>query len=705
MILTFAPNPVVADVKSLLDDWMDSRWSGQSPQSLIQAINTAGLDVSDVEKMLLNGRSLYPDPSDPLGEIVTGKLIDAEHVNYSSEYLIYVPTSYNETVQAPLVIYGHGGSVCRPLSLGRDNAIYAMGLWRNYAEITGSVLIAPLTERGWGGIGYSVLFSVLSEVQRNYNIDPNRIYVTGHSMGGHLAYRSGIYLADRWAAISPMSGGYDYVATGLVENLFNIQGFATWGENEVPPNLDLRTPNRKIRDWMVNHGYLWEHREKPGGGHEIFPEYMDDVANFFSSSKRNLYQREVFASAGPWNAPGGLNLPNLMIDTTYANESCGLTYTWQPDRPIHTSSFSWLELRPADDVSTVQRVWAVNEGDNVLEITSDNARELRVYLHPYMVDFKRPIVIKVNGEIVHNDFVVPNLATMLEVVREYDDRGRIFYAAVDVNIATDIKPNSPIGSHIQDLVGDKDNFAPGDSADVPIPSTRVTQMLQNLVDQIPGQNPPVNLDVDGFDRPVGWTHRFNLPSDALITSATIKIRLKGNDSLVSNDELLYEETSLDSPFLPFIALQDLNGGNPPTAGNPLELTINLAKTPVRTKCPECAPGANLNPLVTTGANKNGEFRNLLPLLFDGEFDLVLGDDATVDWSELTIAFVLPGARIGDLTGDNLVDQNDLNIILAALNTAAYGPNDPRDLDHDGRITVLDSRKLVLLCSKPRCATQ
>lgn len=255
------------------------------------------------------------------------------------------------------------------------------------------------------------------------------------------------------------------------------------------------------------------------------------------------------------------------------------------------------------------------------------------------------------------------------------------------------------------LVGDKDGFHPGNPADIPFRSARTVQMLQNLVAQIPGQHPSVDLDVGGFDRPVGWTHRFTLPNGALITSASVKLRLQGNSPLVSNDELLYEETSLNSPFLPFIGLQDLNGGKPPVAGTPFELNLNLGRAPVRIQCPECAAGGNLNPLVTAGPNQNGEYRNLLPLLFDGMFDLALGDDATVDWSELTITYVLPGAPAGDLTGDNFVDSNDLNIILNALNTPAYGPNDPRDLDHDGRITVSDARKLALLCGKPNCAVQ
>jgi hypothetical protein len=65
----------------------------------------------------------------------------------------------------------------------------------------------------------------------------------------------------------------------------------------------------------------------------------------------------------------------------------------------------------------------------------------------------------------------------------------------------------------------------------------------------------------------------------------------------------------------------------------------------------------------------------------------------------------PPARIPcDLDIDGDVDRNDVNGILAARNTAATGPDDPRDRDRDSRITVLDSRKCVLECTRPGCAT-
>jgi cysteine-rich repeat protein len=59
---------------------------------------------------------------------------------------------------------------------------------------------------------------------------------------------------------------------------------------------------------------------------------------------------------------------------------------------------------------------------------------------------------------------------------------------------------------------------------------------------------------------------------------------------------------------------------------------------------------------------------------------------------------------GDLDGDADVDRNDAALLVGFRGQPLAAC--PRcDLDDDGAITVLDGRKLTLLCTRPRCATQ
>jgi len=56
----------------------------------------------------------------------------------------------------------------------------------------------------------------------------------------------------------------------------------------------------------------------------------------------------------------------------------------------------------------------------------------------------------------------------------------------------------------------------------------------------------------------------------------------------------------------------------------------------------------------------------------------------------------------DVDGDRNVDTDDISLIFAARNTPATGSGDPRDVDGDGVITVLDARQCVLQCDLTNC---
>lgn len=65
------------------------------------------------------------------------------------------------------------------------------------------------------------------------------------------------------------------------------------------------------------------------------------------------------------------------------------------------------------------------------------------------------------------------------------------------------------------------------------------------------------------------------------------------------------------------------------------------------------------------------------------------------------------SKQGDLDGDGDVDQNDINILLMDRNKSIADSvcGNRCDLDEDGAITSLDARKLSLMCTRARCATQ
>lgn len=60
---------------------------------------------------------------------------------------------------------------------------------------------------------------------------------------------------------------------------------------------------------------------------------------------------------------------------------------------------------------------------------------------------------------------------------------------------------------------------------------------------------------------------------------------------------------------------------------------------------------------------------------------------------------------GDLNGDGVVDELDVDELQLFMDTRSDVVGDARDLNGDGKIDALDLRVLTTLCTRPRCATQ
>lgn len=436
--LSLVPQQPAGSLAKRIDEYLDARFEPkkQPTARLVAELVKAGVDATRLEAALRTGRAHYPPAPERTGKLIGPFPLACDHVEREVSYLLYVPRNYDPKRAAPLLVVGHGGSAVRDLKFGEQAARIGCAPWIAFAETSCVVLVAPLTDRGWGWIGNSILFSAISRLSRDYHIDPDRIYLTGHSMGGHLSWRSAICFGDHFAAISPMSGGYDFVKDRQIYNCINVPGYATWGSDDLYQINDF---GRIMAEWMKAHDFPWQMVEKHGG-HEIFPTELPKVARFFQSHPRDLYRRSVYLRAGDL----------LQYDKAETNAAWGAADKWRAGRVVPASTAHWLRLWPlGDDVAKDLRTQAVSatyEGSNRFSVTAEHSQRLSIYLHPKMVDFGKPITVEVNGKNVLQHVVAPDLATMLELVREFDDRGRIFWARVDVKVPGSKDPGEPRGA-------------------------------------------------------------------------------------------------------------------------------------------------------------------------------------------------------------------------------------------------------------------
>lgn len=131
------------------------------------------------------------------------------------------------------------------------------------------------------------------------------------------------------------------------------------------------------------------------------------------------------------------------------------------------------------------------------------------------------------------------------------------------------------------------------------------------------------------------------------------------------------------------------------------------------------PGAVRGALALMSRNEDGNWEPATARNFGGDAKFIIGpwkasyslgsygiDPATrTAWAVVNRGgefAVMPGTD-GDLNGDGVIDNRDASLLSRHLNRdASVLPG--ADFDGDGRITVLDARRLTLICTLPNCAS-
>jgi poly(3-hydroxybutyrate) depolymerase len=208
-------------------------------------------------------------------------------------YRVYVPTAYKAERGYPLIIALHGNGMTE------DNFFTGFeALTPKIAEERGYIVAAPLGYRVDGGYGRNNgsrsaeelpklelsekdVLRVLELMKRDYRIDPDRIYIAGHSMGGGGAW----YLAPRypqvWSAIASFAGGGD---PATMAGMKHIPQFVVHGDADATASVEQsRTMVAEMKRIGVEHQYI----EVPGGTHGgVVAPNLRAMFDFFDRHKK-----------------------------------------------------------------------------------------------------------------------------------------------------------------------------------------------------------------------------------------------------------------------------------------------------------------------------------------------------------------------------------------------------------------------------------
>ncbi|MCH9646624.1 MAG: hypothetical protein K0U98_00215 [Deltaproteobacteria bacterium] len=136
------------------------------------------------------------------------------------EYFLFVPSSYNSDNATPLIISLHGAALW-------PAAQREMSRWNRLAEEEGFIVVYPSGTWPYGtGTGLlpkfwllrpeeeldsnlQFLSGLVEKIERDYNIDPARIYANGFSNGAAMAFALSCRFDKPIAAVGTVGAAYD----------------------------------------------------------------------------------------------------------------------------------------------------------------------------------------------------------------------------------------------------------------------------------------------------------------------------------------------------------------------------------------------------------------------------------------------------------------------------------------------------------------
>ncbi len=228
-------------------------------------------------------------------------------------YSIYIPKDYDENKAYPLVVFLHGAASNNRLGLqrvfggGNDQGLFFNRTDLPYVE---SDLEATRTYEGFVDVDYIVACSfargtvgykgipeqdvmdMIEDVKSRFNVDEDRFYIAGLSMGGNGTQWISLTRPDMWAAVAPCCPLPLESIEDYEDNACNLPFHLFIGDQDMSITYN---GTKDLYQRLQRTAKLVNFVEYPGKEHNIWNMAFQDgfIFDWFSQFVRDLFPEQV----------------------------------------------------------------------------------------------------------------------------------------------------------------------------------------------------------------------------------------------------------------------------------------------------------------------------------------------------------------------------------------------------------------------------
>jgi hypothetical protein len=298
-----------------------------------------------------------------------------------------------------------GGSAAKP---GRAMA-------SGYIVITPEYVEPETHEYGYSMTSHDVVVRSIIDARKRFNVDSDRIFLTGHGMGGDAAFDIGMSHPDLFAGVIPINGICNHFCTWYWQNAGHTAWYVVTGEFDARNtfNVDAKILSRMMSGTTgYSNGMDVVLVEFVQRGYESYFEETPRIFDWMEGQRRQKVPHDfvMHVLRPSENHLYWLSAAGLPKSVTESNVLAG---------PSHGS------------ISPMHLEGKISPGGTIR--VKSTAKSHTVWLSPELISFEKPIKVMVRDMQKHIKQPKSSIEDILDDFSSRADRQLIYTARIDLN--------------------------------------------------------------------------------------------------------------------------------------------------------------------------------------------------------------------------------------------------------------------------------
>lgn len=334
--------------------------------------------------------------------VLDEKTVDLEAVNSSEHHSYTFISAIDGSVQyysvAPQVGVASGEKASALFLSVHGAGVQAIGQARAYKPKDWGVLVAPTNRRprgfNWEDWGRLDALEVFELAKQRYRPDADKIYLTGHSMGGHGTWYLGATYPDKWAAIAPCAGYPTLTGYGSADGKIPEAG------RSGIEKLLLRASNpSNVIELHKNYAGLGVYIHHGDSDKVVSVDYARQMRSLLGGFHKDFSYYE-YPGGGHWFGDQSVDWPPLFEYFKWhrlAADSAVSVADFTTASPAISSQYRWVSILQQQHMLAYSRVKLVrNTRKPSISGTTQNVQTLRLSLAGF--EPGKEVLITLDGE-------------------------------------------------------------------------------------------------------------------------------------------------------------------------------------------------------------------------------------------------------------------------------------------------------------------